>query len=124
MNSNNSEKDEKSKNTIEITISPNGVVSGGKSDSSSENNGMCDMKDDDNEVTSKEGQMSNQSTSSDSSNEGNSKKHQSSNQSDISNSSEDSDSKKGKMSNESDSNNFSNDAASKKEQIIINITHQ
>ena len=102
MDKNNSEKDEKSKNTLEITISANGVISGGKHDSNSENNAMCNMNDNANDETSKKGQISNQSDSSDSTNDETSKKHHNSN--------------------ESNSHNSCNDD-SRKDQIIINITH-
>jgi hypothetical protein len=103
MNKNDSEKAEKGRNIIEITIPSNGVISESKKDSTSPNAGMSNMNSNANDDNSKKGQMSNQSDASDSSDETTSKKEQMSSQSD-----------------ESDS---SNDATSNKEQIIINISH-
>ena len=52
MNKNDSEKSEKSMNTIGITI-PNGVISVANKDSNSSENDMSNMNSNDNEATSK-----------------------------------------------------------------------
>jgi len=75
MNKNDSEKSEKSTNTIEITI-PNGVISVANKGSDSSDNGMSNMNSNDNEDMSKKEQNSNQSDSSNSSQDTTSKKRQ------------------------------------------------
>ena len=104
MNKNDIEKTEQNRNTIEITIPINGVISESKGGSTSPNIGISNMNSNSKDNNSKEGQMSNQSDANDTSDDATSKKEQISSQSDTSDSSDDS--------------------TSKKEQIIINITHQ
>jgi hypothetical protein len=103
MDKNNLEKAEKSRNTIEITIPFNGVVSESKKCSISPNTGMSNMNSEDNDDNSKKEQISNQLDSSDNSDDTTSKKEQ--------------------MSSQSDASDSSADTTSKKEQIIINISH-
>lgn len=75
MNKDDSEKSEKSMNTIEITI-PNGVISVANKGSDSSDNAMSNMNTNDNDAISKKEQKSNQSETSDSSQDTNSKKRQ------------------------------------------------
>jgi len=99
MNKNDSEKEEKSSKTIEITIP---VTLGDNKGSTSSDNGMSNMKSKNNEDDdSKKGQMSNKSDSSDS---------------------DDDTSKKTPESNKVDESNISVDATSEKGKLIINIS--
>ena len=99
MNKNDSEKTEKNKHTIEITIPINGVISGDNKSSITSN---TDMNRNSKDPASKKGQMNDQS--------------------DESNSSDDSTSKDGEMSTQSDQSD-SDDTNSKTKKVIINITN-